>query len=79
MRYYFIAGEASGDLHAGNCMREIIKLDTGAEFAFTGGDLMQELTGRKADVHINQMAFMGFVDVLKNLSVIKKNFKMVKQ
>lgn len=79
MKYYFIAGEASGDLHAGNCMREIIKLDPAAQFAFTGGDLMESLSGKKADIHISQMAFMGFVDVLKNLGAIKKNFKIVKE
>jgi lipid-A-disaccharide synthase len=42
MRYYIIAGELSGDLHAGNCMREIKKLDKDARFGFTGGDLMEE-------------------------------------
>jgi lipid-A-disaccharide synthase len=79
MRYYFIAGEASGDLHASNCMREIKKLDADAEFAFTGGDLMEEVSGGKAGIHIKQMAFMGFVDVLKNIRTIKKNFKIVKE
>lgn len=78
MRYYFIAGEASGDLHAGNCMREILKQDNAAEFAFTGGDLMQEVSGKKADVHITHMAFMGFVEVLKNIGPIQRNFKTVK-
>lgn len=78
-RYYFIAGEVSGDLHAGNCMREILKLDPTAEFAFTGGDLMEEVSGKKAGIHIKQMAFMGFVDVLKNIRTIKKNFKIVKE
>ncbi len=78
MKYYFIAGEASGDLHAGNCMRELIALDKSADFAFTGGDLMQEVTGKKAAIHINQMAFMGFIDVLKNIGTIQKNFKIVK-
>jgi len=78
MKYYFIAGEASGDLHASNCMREMIKLDTKAEFAFTGGDLMQEVSGVKPAIHIQQMAFMGFVDVLKNIRTIKKNFEIVK-
>lgn len=79
MKYYFIAGEASGDLHAVNCMRELLKLDVKAEFAFTGGDMMEELTGKKASVHIKDMAFMGFVDVLKNIGTIKKNFAKVKE
>jgi len=78
MKYYFIAGEASGDLHAGNCMREIRKMDAQAEFAFTGGDLMAEVSGRQPCIHLRDMAFMGFVDVLKNISTIQKNFKKVK-
>lgn len=79
MKYYFIAGESSGDMHAGNCMRELLKHDSKAEFAFTGGDLMEEVSGTKATINIRQMNFMGFVDVLKNLSIIKKNFKIVKE
>jgi lipid-A-disaccharide synthase len=79
MKYYFIAGEASGDLHAGNCMKEILKLDPLAEFAFTGGDLMEQVGAPvKAGIHIKQMAFMGFVDVAKNIKTISKNFKTVK-
>ncbi|MBL7901171.1 MAG: lipid-A-disaccharide synthase [Bacteroidia bacterium] len=78
MRYYFISGEASGDLHAANCMREILKRDKDAVFAFTGGDEMQNASGTSASIHIREMNFMGFVDVLKNLGTIKKNFKKVK-
>jgi len=78
MKYYFIAGEASGDMHAGNCMREIKLLDPQANFAFTGGDVMEEVSGKKAAIHIKEMNFMGFVDVLKNIGTIKKNFKKVK-
>lgn len=78
MRYYFIAGEASGDLHGSNTMKEILRLDPEAEFAFTGGDLMEKTSGKKAGIHIRQMAFMGFVDVLKNIVTIRKNFKTVK-
>jgi lipid-A-disaccharide synthase len=79
LKYYFIAGEASGDMHAANCMRELKKLDASASFAFTGGEQMEECTGVKATIHIRQMAFMGFVDVLKNIGAIKKNFKTVKK
>jgi lipid-A-disaccharide synthase len=79
MKYYFIAGEASGDLHGSNTMKEILKLDPRAEFAFTGGDLMEGVSGKKAGIHIRQMAFMGFVDVLKNIVTIRKNFKTVKE
>lgn len=79
MKYYFISGEASGDLHAANCIKEILKIDAAADFRFTGGDLMEEVTGIKADIHIREMAFMGFVEVLKNLSAIRENFRIVKQ
>lgn len=79
MRYYFIAGEASGDMHAANCIKELKKLDANAIFAFTGGSLMQEVTASKPDIHISEMAFMGFVEVLKNLKAIRKNFNTVKE
>ena len=52
MKYYFLAGEPSGDLHASNCMKEIINIDSNAEFAFTGGDLMQNLTKKKPAIQI---------------------------
>jgi lipid-A-disaccharide synthase len=79
MKYYFITGEASGDLHGSNCMKEIMKLDPKAQFAFTGGDLMTKVCGVKPDIHIREMAFMGFVDVLKNIGAIRRNFKRVKE
>lgn len=79
MKYYFLTGEPSGDLHASNCMKEIMLLDDKADFAFTGGDLMETLTGKKAAIHIKQMAFMGFIRVLQNIFTIKQNFKTVKQ
>src|SRR5689334_17392854 len=60
-------------------MKELRKLDAGAKFAFTGGDLMEEVSGGKADVHIRKMAFMGFVDVLKNIGKIRRNFRIVKE
>ena len=67
MKYYFLTGEPSGDLHASNCMKEIMLLDDKADFAFTGGDLMETLTGKKAAIHIKQMAFMGFIRALKKI------------
>jgi lipid-A-disaccharide synthase len=79
MKYYFIAGEASGDMHAANCIKELKKLDANATFAFTGGSLMQEVTASKPDIHISEMAFMGFMEVLKNLKNIRKNFNIVKE
>lgn len=78
MKYYFIAGEASGDLHAANCIKEILLRDPKAVFGFTGGDRMTEVTSVKPDIHLKEMAFMGFVDVLKNIGTIRKNFARVK-
>ncbi|MFN8229965.1 MAG: lipid-A-disaccharide synthase [Bacteroidia bacterium] len=79
MRYYFIAGEASGDMHAANCIKNIYLFDANAEFAFTGGDQMKAITNKTPDIHITQMNFMGFIDVLKHIKIIKQNFKTVKQ
>lgn len=79
MRYYIIAGEPSGDLHGANCMSELLKKDPAAEFRFTGGDRMERVAGRNADIHIREMAFMGFVDVLKHIGKIRRNFKVVKK
>ncbi len=59
-------------------MKELKLLDAKADFCFLGGDLMEQVANRKPSIHIEQMAFMGFIDVLKNLSKIKVNFKIVK-
>ncbi len=69
MKYYIIAGEASGDLHGSNLMKEIIKEDTNAEIRFWGGDLMQAVGGTIVS-HYKERAFMGFVEVLLNLRKI---------
>ena len=78
MRYFLIAGEASGDLHASNLMRELRKADSNAEFCFLGGDLMQA-QGGKMIKHYRQMAFMGFLAVLKNARTVLKNMNDCKQ
>jgi lipid-A-disaccharide synthase len=77
MKYYIIAGEASGDLHAANLMKEIKIQDSKAEFRFWGGDLMKEQGGEIVK-HYKETAFMGFYDVIKNLGQISKNLKMCK-
>jgi lipid-A-disaccharide synthase len=59
-------------------MKELKLKDAEAEFCFLGGDLMQQVANRKPTIHIEKMAFMGFIDVLKNISKIKVNFKIVK-
>jgi len=77
MRYFLIAGEASGDLHASNLMREILKTDHKAKFCFLGGDLMQAVGGTMIK-HYRDMAFMGFWAVLKNIRTIFENIEACK-
>jgi len=77
MKYYLIAGEASGDLHASNLMLALKKVDTEAEFRFWGGDLMQEAGGTMVK-HYRELAFMGFIEVIANLRTILKNIKICK-
>ena len=75
MRYYIIAGEASGDLHASNLMKELKKKDLSAEFRCWGGDLMEQQGGVLVK-HYRDLAFMGFIEVIANLSTILKNIKL---
>lgn len=74
MKYFIIAGEASGDLHASCLMRELKKRDASAEFAFLGGDLMAKEGGQQI-IHYRDMAFMGIVNVLINLGKIRRNME----
>lgn len=78
MNYYIIAGEASGDLHASNLMRELKKLDSGANFRCWGGDLMEQ-QGAKLVKHYRDLAFMGFTEVLMNIRTIFKNIAFCKK
>jgi len=75
MNYYIIAGEASGDLHASNLMKEIKKLDGSASFRCWGGDLMKE-EGAELVKHYRDLAFMGFTEVIMNLRTIFKNLEL---
>ncbi len=77
MKYYIIAGEASGDLHASNLMKALIQVDAQADFRFWGGDLMQEVGGTLVK-HYRDLAFMGFAEVVMNLRTIFKNIKFCK-
>ncbi|MDB5029601.1 lipid-A-disaccharide synthase [Mucilaginibacter sp.] len=77
MKYYLVAGEASGDLHGANLMKELKKLDPQAEFRFFGGDLMQAEGGTLVK-HYADMAFMGFFEVAANLRTILKNLAFCK-
>lgn len=77
MKYFIIAGEASGDLHASNLVKEIIKLDSRAKVYGFGGDLMEE-AGVKLSKHYKELAVMGFVDVIKKIFRIAKNIAFCK-
>ena len=79
MKYYIIAGEASGDLHASNLMKSILKKDSSAEFRFWGGDLMTRVTGIQPVKHYRELAFMGFLEVAKNLKTILGNIRLCKE
>jgi lipid-A-disaccharide synthase len=78
MKYYIIAGEASGDLHGSNLIKELQKLDTNASVRCWGGNKMQE-TGATVVKHYKELAFMGFVEVIKNLRTIFRNIDFCKK
>lgn len=78
MRYYIIAGEASGDLHGSNLIREIKKLDPAANFRSWGGDKM-EAAGAEVVKHYRDLAFMGFIEVIRNLRTIFRNLDFCKE
>jgi lipid-A-disaccharide synthase len=77
MRYYVVAGEASGDLHGSNLIKEIKQLDNMADFRCWGGDLMQQ-AGANLVKHYRDLAFMGFIEVVKNIRTIYKNLNFCK-
>jgi len=78
MKYYLIAGEASGDLHGANLMAALKVKDPQADFRFWGGDLMKAEGGTLAK-HYRELAFMGFVEVLFNLRTILRNISFCKK
>ncbi len=78
MNYYVIAGEASGDLHGSNLIAEIKKLDNIADFRCWGGELM-ERAGAHLVKHYRDLAFMGFIEVIKNIRTIYKNLNLCKK
>ncbi len=78
MKYYLVAGEASGDLHGANLMKALKEKDPKAEFRFFGGDLMLTEGGELVK-HYADMAYMGFIEVAANLRTIFKNMKACKQ
>ena len=78
MKYYIIAGEASGDLHGSNLIRALRARDEQAEIRCWGGDLMQQAGGTLVK-HYKETAFMGFLEVLLNLGTIFKNISFCKK
>ena len=78
MKYYIIAGEASGDLHGSNLIKALKANDSEADVRCWGGDMMQNAGGTLVK-HYKEMAFMGFLEVVQNLSTIFKNINFCKQ
>ena len=78
MKYYIIAGEASGDLHGSNLMKSLYNKDPKAEIRFWGGDLMQSAGGTLVK-HYRDLSFMGFLEVVLNLKTILNNIKICKK
>ncbi len=77
MKYYIIAGEASGDLHGSNLMKELFLQDAKADIRFWGGDLMEKAGGTLVK-HYRELSFMGFIEVVFNLKTILNNIKICK-
>lgn len=78
LKLYFIAGEASGDLHGSNLMKALLNNDPSIDFRFWGGDLMEKIAGKPVK-HIKELAFMGFIEVIFNLRTILRNIKTCKE
>ena len=78
MKYYIIAGEASGDLHGANLMKALKVEDPQAQFRFWGGDLMQAVSNNLVK-HYRDLAFMGFAEVILNLKTIFRNLSFCKE
>lgn len=79
MKYFFSAGEASGDIHASQVINELLKLDPEAQIAFLGGDRMAAASGKDPLIHYNRMAFMGFIDVAAHLPQVLGNLQLAKK
>ena len=79
LKLYLIAGEASGDMHASNMMREMLQEDASIQFRFWGGDKMAQVQKEGLVRHIRDLAFMGFWEVIMNLRTITKNIAFCKK
>ncbi len=78
MRYYIVAGERSGDLHASNLVKALKKNDPTAEFRGFGGEYMEQ-AGVELAVHYREMAFMGLAEIITNANKIKKYIRLCKE
>ncbi len=78
MKYYILAGEASGDLHGSNLIKALLEIDRQADIKCWGGDLMQQAGGQLVS-HYKDRAFMGFAEVVSNLPKISKLIKFCKK
>jgi len=78
MKYYLIAGEASGDMHAANLIRALKKIDREAEFRCFGGDMMKA-AGALLYIHYREMALMGGIEVVRKYSTIRRNKGLCRQ
>lgn len=76
MKYFFSAGEASGDLHAAQVIKNLLAMDSEAEIEFLGGDEMASAAGSAPLIHYKRMAFMGFIDVARHLPQVLENFRI---
>ena len=79
MKYYLIAGEASGDLHGSNLIKEIKKIDTNAEFRCWGGDLIKKESNNELVKHYKTYSYMGFLEVILNIFTILNNYFFCKK
>lgn len=78
MKYYIIAGEASGDLHGSNLIKQLKQLDNSADIRCWGGDMMQQAGGMLVK-HYKELAFMGFIEVVMNLRTVLRNMEWCKK
>ena len=79
MHYFLIAGEASGDLHGGNLIEALRHRDPDAVFTFLGGDCMARAASTQPLVHYREMAYMGFSEVVRNLSKVMANLRTARR
>jgi len=79
MHYFISAGEASGDIHAAELIRQLRAVDSDARFTFLGGDLMRDAAGAEPLIHYRDMAFMGFCEVIRHLDKVLRNLRTAKE